>query len=49
MALAQYGQLQETRRVSELDDSEFDRQMKRIESLGTKVKAENKVSRKKQP
>lgn len=47
LALAQYDKFDEQRRISELDDSEFDRQMKRIESLGTKVKVEKRVHRKK--
>lgn len=48
MAHAQYERFDEQRRNSELDDSEFDRQMKQIESLGTKGKIATKVRRKKQ-
>ena len=38
LAHVQYERFNEQRRVSELDDSEFDRQMKRIESLVMKEK-----------
>ena len=48
LALAQYERFEKKRRRSELDDSEFDRQMKRIESLGTKGKIATRVPRKKQ-
>ncbi len=49
LAHAQYERFDEKPRLLELDDSEFDRLMKRIEILGTKENVNKSTQLKKQP